>query len=212
MTTPPCTVGLTGGLASGKSSAARLLTGRGAAVLDADRVVHDLYRAGRSGATAVASLFGAGLLLEDGSVDRGALARRLAGDAAAIAELNAAVHPLVRREVAAWLEQLVGRPDPSAVAVVEAALLVESGGYRGYDLLAVVWCRPDQQLARAVARGTPEARARELMAAQATLEERRRLADVLIDNSGSPARLAEEVERAWVEIERLCAERVKSEE
>ncbi len=204
MSRRPCTVGLTGGLASGKSTVARRLEALGAAVLDADRVVHGLYRPGGAGAAAVRELFGDGVLAPDGGVDRAALAARVGRDPEARRRLEAAVHPLVRERVAAWLAALAARPEPPAVAVVEAALLLETGAWRAYDLLAVVWCRPEQQLERAVARGMPEGLARDLLAAQLPLEEKRRLADVVVDNSGPPAALAAEVERAWREILARC--------
>jgi len=205
-----CTVGLTGGLASGKSTAARLLAGRGAAVLDADAVVHELYAAGGAGAAAVRDLFGADVLAADGSVDRARLAALITGDPSALGRLNRAVHPLVRRRVAAWLEDLAAAAEPPPVAVIEAALLVETGSYRAYDLLAVVWCRPEQQLARALARGVPEARARALLAAQAPIGEKRALADVVIDNSGPPEALAGEVARAWETMLARCRKRVQT--
>ena len=99
----PCLVGLTGGLASGKSAVARLLETRGVPVLDADREVHRLYRPGAAGATVVARLFGDGVLAADGGVDRAALARQVFADVEALARLNAAVHPLVRAAVEDWV-------------------------------------------------------------------------------------------------------------
>jgi dephospho-CoA kinase len=93
------------------------------------------------------------------------------------------------------------------VAVVEAALLVETGSYRAYDVLMVAYCTGDQQLERALARGIPEERARALMKAQRPLDEKRELADVVIDNSGPREDLQKEVERAWSEVTRLCQEK-----
>lgn len=199
-----CTVGLTGGLASGKSTVARMLAERGAAVLDADRVVHELYRPGEAGALEVARLFGPGVLKPSGEVDRAALAARVAQDAHARKRLEEAVHPLVRERVQEWLAARAAAPGGPGVAVVEAALLVETGSFRSYDLLAVVWCRPEQQLRRAVARGMPEEQARALLAAQLPLEEKVRVADVVVDNSGPTEALEAEVERAWREILARC--------
>lgn len=195
-----CIVGLTGGLASGKSTAARLLAGLGAAVLDADAVVHELYGAEGEGARIVAGLFGKHVLGPDGAVDREALSRVVLAGGGAIDRLNRAIHPLVRRRIAAW----VGGLEPSAVAVVEATLMVETGSFRDYDVLAVVWCRPEQQLERALRRGVPEGRARSLLAAQMPLDDKRRLADIVIDNSGGEAELPAEVARAWEEIRARC--------
>ena len=199
-----CTVGLTGGLASGKSAAAIALAACGAAVCDADALVHELYRADHDGARKVAALFGRSVLAADGSADRAALGRAVLGDAPALERLNSAVHPLVRERVSTWLADLRRLSDPPRVAVVEATLLVETGSYRDYDLLAVVWCRPEQQLARALARGVGRERARDLIAAQAPLESKRRRADVVIDNSGPLESLEAEVGRAWVEILHRC--------
>jgi len=196
----PRTVGLTGGLATGKSTVAVLLARRGAEVLDADAVVHDLYRPGGDGARAVAEAFGPDALAADGSVDRSVLSRLATRDQETLSRLGQLVHPLVRREVRSWLGDLDRRVSPPPMAVVEAALLVETGGFRDYDLLVVVWCPRDQQLARAMARGVPEARARALLAAQASEDVVRQAADILIDNSGTRAELVAEVDRAWHEI------------
>ncbi|MDL1952023.1 dephospho-CoA kinase, partial [Acidobacteria bacterium ACD] len=105
-------VGLTGGLASGKSTVAARLAGLGIPVLDADRVVHDLYRPGGEGARAVAEEFGPAVLAADGSVDRARLAARAFPDPSAVARLNARVHPLVVAAQARWFEELARRGEP----------------------------------------------------------------------------------------------------
>lgn len=199
----PCLVGLTGGLASGKSTVARLLAARGVPVLDADRVVHELYRQGAPGAEAVARIFGPGVLDEHGGVDRGALGGRVLRDPDLRLALEQAIHPLVREEIARWLRSLGEVP----AAVVEASLLVETGSYRAYDVLVVVACDRSQQLERAVARGMAEERARALLAAQLPLADKRALADVVVDNGGAPASLEPELARAWTAVEELCAAR-----
>ena len=196
-------VGLTGGLASGKSTIAKTLAGRGVPVFDADAAVHELYRVGGEGAAAVAELFGQETLDAMGDVDREALAARVLGDGRARLRLEAAIHPLVRHMVAEWLKTLHDEP----VAVVEAALLVETGSYRDYDVLMVVWCRQDQQLDRAVARGLPAERARDLMNAQLPLDEKKRAADVVVDNRGRLEDLEQELKRAWTKVLDLCADR-----
>jgi dephospho-CoA kinase len=198
----PCTVGLTGGLASGKSTVAGILERLGAEVFDCDSYVHELYRPGGAGALDVGYLFGGRVLAPDGGVDRARLAELVLGDPAARTRLEGAVHPLVRNGVEGWLATL----GPSAVAVVEAALLVETGSWRNYDLLAVVACEPEEQIARAVARGVPVDRARALIDAQMPFEEKVRSAQIVIDNSGSREVLHREVRRAWSEIVRLCRE------
>ncbi len=203
MTTRPCTVGLTGGLASGKSTVAERLERLGAEVFDCDAYVHELYRPGRPGTLDIAYLFGTGVLDDTGGVDRDALAALVLDDADRRARLEGAIHPLVRAGVDDWL----GTLGPQSIAVVEAALLVEAGSWRRYDLLAVVWCEPEQQLDRALVRGVSRARANGLIAAQAPLADTRALADVVIDNSGAIDRLDTEVERAWNEILDRCRRR-----
>lgn len=203
----PCSVALTGGLASGKSTVASLLEARGAAVLDADQVVRSLYQPGEAGATAVGGLFGGGVLAAGGGVDRGALGDLVLSDPDARGRLERAIHPLVRERVAAWLDELRARSSPPPLAVVEAALLVETGAYRAYDLLAVVWCPRERQLERARERGMSLERARALLAAQLPLDVKRDLADLAVDNSGGRERLEVEVGRAWGDLLRLCAAR-----
>ena len=196
-----CVVGLTGGLASGKSTIATILADRGVPVFDADVAVHELYRADGKGASAAATIFGEEVLNATGGVDREALAARVLGDDRARLQLEAAIHPLVRRLIAKWLESLPDEP----VAVVEAALLVETGSYRDYDVLMVAWCRPHQQLERAVARGLAADRAQHLINAQLSLDKKKEVAAVVIDNRGGPNDLEREVDRAWTEVLQLCA-------
>lgn len=198
----PCVVGLTGGLASGKSTVAAILADRGVPVMDADRTVHSLYKTGGAGAVAVEALFGSEMLDQRGAVDRDALAARVLCQAEDRRLLEAAIHPLVRRAITEWIATLGPRP----VVVVEAALLVETGSYRDYDVLLVVWCHLHQQLQRALARGVPAERARKLIHAQMPLDDKRDLADVVIDNSGDEDRLESEINRAWREVQRVCAE------
>ena len=193
-------VGLTGGLASGKSTTAKILAARGVPVFDADDAVHELYRRGGEGAAAVAELFGQEMLDAMGDVDREALAARVLGNSRARLRLETAIHPLVRHLIAEWLESLNTEP----VAVVEAALLVETGSYRDYDVLMVVWCRQNQQLDRAVARGLPAERARGLIDAQLPLDEKKEVADVVVDNRGDLEYFAQEVDRAWTQVLNLC--------
>lgn len=181
-------VGLTGGIGSGKSTAAAILGELGARNLDADRVVHRLYEPGGRGALALSSLLGKGLLDDAGAVDRPRLAARLFSDPELRAQVEGAIHPLVMAEIEAWL--LAGAPD--VLPVVEAALLVESGLYRHFSRVVLVSARPELQLARLQARhpdwssAAIEARLR----AQMPLEEKVRIlagAQVEVehlDNSG----------------------------
>ena len=190
-------------MASGKSTIAKILAARGVPVFDADEAVHELYRAGGEGAAAVAELFGQDTLDSRGDVDREALAARVLGDGQARMRLETAIHPLVRHLVAEWLESLHDEP----VAVVEAALLVETGSYHDYDVLMVVWCRQDQQLDRAAVRGLSAERAQGLIDAQLPLDEKKEVADVVVNNRGDLTDLAREVDRAWTKVLQLCADR-----
>jgi dephospho-CoA kinase len=199
----PCLVGLTGGLASGKSTVADLLRAHGIPVLDADLVVHDLYRPDAAGTRAVVEIFGPGILGSDGGVDRGALGGRVLRDGALRLALEGVIHPLVRTQIRRWIEGLGAVP----VAVVEAALLVETGSYQAYDQLVVVWCRREQQLERARARGLEDDRVWGLLSAQKPLDDKREVADVVIDNSGARDDLEAEVDRAWTEVADLCTKR-----
>ena len=198
-----CTVGLTGGLATGKSTVARLLAARGVPVFDADAAVHGLYEPGRAGAVAVAKLFGEAALDAEGGVSRATLSEMVLGNTSARLRLEGAIHPLVREAVLEWLELISDRP----VAVVEASLLAETGSHRDYDVLMVVWCEQHQQLQRALARGVPAERARGLISAQLPMAEKRELADILVDNRGDFEDLGNEVDRAWSQVHRLCAGR-----
>jgi dephospho-CoA kinase len=200
----PCAVALTGGLASGKSTVAAGLGERGAAVIDADQVVHELYEPGAAGASAVAELFGSAVLAADGAIDRAVLGQLVLADANALQRLNQTIHPLVRSSIQTWLDQLARQPVVPPVALVEAALLVETGGYQSYDLLVVVWCRPEQQLQRAVARGMSEARARQMIAAQMPIDDKRSYADVVVDTAGQLIELEAELDRAWNQILAGC--------
>lgn len=178
-------VGLTGGLASGKSTVAKRLEERGIPVLDADRVVHELYAKGEAGAVAVAEEFGRDFLDAAGAVDRPRLAARVFEDRDALARLNARVHPLVFEAQERWFRKLEVRGE--RVGVVEATLLVESGGRARHQLLVALSAPEGERLARALAR-TPEAdpeKLRRRIAAQLPDAERERVADVVIRNDGT---------------------------
>jgi len=195
----PCLVGLTGGLASGKSTVAGLLRKRGIPVRDADVIVSELYRPGGGGSRVVREIFGESFLDDSGAVNRNALVRRIFSDPEAKSRLEEAVHGLVRKEIAGWLAGL-----ETPIAVVEAALLVETGGAGNYDLLLVVFCGREEQRKRALARGMSPERADALLGHQLGDEARKAAADVLIDNSGSAEDLKLRVDEAWARVESLC--------
>lgn len=172
-------VGLTGGLASGKSTVARRLAAAGITVVDADRLVAELYRPGEAGARAVANLFGPGLLAADGAVDKAAVAGLVFSDPGALERLEAAIHPLVRQRFAEIAARTGG------VVVLEATKLIEAGFAPVFDLIVTVEAPEELRIARAVGRGLPEAAARARIAAQAGESERRAAATIVIENDGS---------------------------
>lgn len=190
-------VGLTGGVASGKSTVASLLADRGAATLDADAVVERLYAPGGAGAAAVAADFGAGLLDAAGGVDRGALGALVLADSEALRRLEATIHPLVRAAIRAWLDAAAARTEPPAVAVVEAALLVETGSYREYDRTVVVSAPPELRRRRALAAGWPAERFARTVAVQADDTRREAVADYVLRNDGDVGALAAAVAGLW---------------
>jgi dephospho-CoA kinase len=171
--------------------------------LDADVVVHRLYEPDGEGARAVAELFGPEVLDRAGGVDRAALRRLVLPDSEARRRLEGRIHPLVRGEIDRWLVDCpAGEP-----AVVEAALMVETGSWRGYDVVVVVWCTREQQVARARRRGLPPDRIEALLDAQLPLEAKRAYADVVVDNTGDLEDLLAEVDRAWSEVTARCDRR-----
>ncbi len=175
-------VGLTGGLASGKSTVAGWLAEAGFEVVDADRLVEDLYRAGRPGAAAVRELFGPTALDATGAVDHLALAKRVFSDPEALDRLEARVHPMVRE---AFADIAASAASASRPCVLEATLLVEAGYAPEFDLVVTVEADPQTRLARAVGRGLPEDDARARLEAQADSEFRSRAAHRVLRNDGT---------------------------
>jgi dephospho-CoA kinase len=187
-------VGLTGGIGSGKSTVARLLARRGAVVIDADAIVHELQRSGAPLLDELAARFGEEIITTDGALDRGQLAALVFGDAAAVDDLNAIVHPAVRREIAA---RVAARADTDDVVVLDIPLIRERGAY-GVAALVVVDAPTDVALERVVAsRAMSEDQVRARMATQLAREERLQLADRVIDNSGDRAALERQVDDVW---------------
>jgi dephospho-CoA kinase len=171
------------------------LAARGAVVVDADRIAREVVEPGTPGIAAVVAAFGEGVLTADGTLDRPALAAIVFADPDARARLDGVVHPLVRRRAA---ELVAGLPD-DAVVVHDVPLLVETGQASTFDLVLVVEAAPETRVARLVGRGLTEQDARARIAAQATDEQRRAVADVVLDNSGTPEELAGQVEKFWTE-------------
>jgi dephospho-CoA kinase len=190
-------IGLTGGIGSGKSSVAALLAERGAVIIDADAITRELQQPGTEVFTAMVARFGDGIVAADGGLDRQAVADIVFRDPAALADLGAIVHPAVGREIAARLEEEQGTDH---VVVLDVPLLVESGR-ADMAALVVVDVDPEVAVARLVAhRGMREDDARARMANQVSREERLDRADVVIDNSGTPADLAAAVDAVWPQL------------
>jgi dephospho-CoA kinase len=188
-------MGLTGGIGSGKSTVSGLLAERGAVIVDADRIAREVVEPGTPGLAAVVEAFGPRVLNDDGSLDRPALAAIVFADPEARRRLDGIVHPLVRERGA----ELAAQAPPGAVVVHDVPLLVETGQAGSYDLVLVVEADPETRVARLVGRGLSEDDARARIAAQATDEQRRAVADVVVDNSGSREELAAQVDRFWAD-------------
>ncbi|CCK30854.1 Dephospho-CoA kinase [Streptomyces davaonensis JCM 4913] len=195
-------VGLTGGIGAGKSEVSRLLVEHGAVLIDADRIAREVVAPGMPGLAAVVEAFGQGVLAEDGSLDRPKLGSIVFADPEKLSVLNAIVHPLVGAR-SRELEQAAAE---DAVVVHDVPLLTENGLAPLYDLVIVVDASPGTQLDRLVRlRGMTEEDARARMAAQASREKRREIADIVIDNDVPLEQLQRRVRDVWDELERRAA-------
>jgi len=199
-------VGLTGSIGSGKSTVAGLLAAKGATVIDADRLARDVVAPGTPGYDDVVARFGPHVVAADGSLDRRALADIVFADPAALADLNAIVHPAVRAAVEEQLVELRGASTNDGVVVLEIPLLIESGRSYGAVAVIVVDCEEDVAIRRLVEdRGMAEVDARRRMAAQISRADRVAGADVVIDNSGSRSDLEAQADRVWADLPHLHA-------
>jgi dephospho-CoA kinase len=205
-------VGLTGGIASGKSAVGDMLVALGAHLVQADRIAHELMRPGQAVYNEVVRHFGGGILNPDLSINRTKLAEAAFGSAQSalsqipsrIEELNRIVHPAVLRSQEEWMEEM-GRQDRHAVAIVEAALIIEAGAAKCFGHLIVVTCSNEQRISRFAARQklTLDAARKEVerrMAAQLPEAEKIKAADYVIDNSGSLEHTREQVHRVWQQL------------
>ena len=195
MATAPV-IGLTGGIGAGKSTVAAILAELGAIVIDADKVGHDIYRPDTEGFRLIVEAFGPEVVGVDGTIDRRRLGARVFSDPVELRRLNALVHPLIgdeiRRRMQAALADGRGRP-----IVVEAAIMLEAG-WRFFDRIWVVIVRREVAIARVSAsRGLDPQEVERRIDAQISNEERRRVADVVIENEGTPVELRSQVEKAW---------------
>ncbi|PYU52617.1 MAG: dephospho-CoA kinase [Acidobacteria bacterium] len=186
-------LGLTGGIASGKSAVAAMLRELGFAVLDADGLAHKLIEPGQPAYNKVVQEFGSSIVDPSGRVDRAKLGAIVFADQAKLDRLNAIVHPRVAEVVFSQFEAW-RRSGVRDAAFVEAALIIESGINKKLDGLVVAWCTPEQQLERLLARGLSETEARRRIAAQLPVEEKLQLATEKIDCSGTLEETRHQVE------------------
>ncbi|MBX3290993.1 MAG: dephospho-CoA kinase [Acidobacteria bacterium] len=176
-------VGLTGSIAVGKTYVCEVFRELGCHVLDADQTARDVVAPGTPGLSQIIKEFGEDILLPDGSLDRKKLGAIVFNDPDKRQLLNSIVHPLVIEEQNKWIAEREA-DNPDGIVIVDAALMIESGGYKRFDRLIVVWCEDDIQLERLMRRdGLDEAAARTRIAAQMPQAEKKRFADHLIDTS-----------------------------
>jgi len=210
-------VGLTGGIACGKTTVGEMFVALGAHLVQADRIAHQLMLPGQPVYNEVVRHFGGAILNPDGSVNRQKLAEAAFGPSAPeegglataphlsrIQELNRIVHPAVIRSQEEWMEE-IGRQDAQAVAIVEAALIIEAGAAKSFDHLIVVTCTDEQRAARFAARQkldleTARKEVARRMAAQLPEAEKIKVADSVIDNSGSLETTREQVRQIWQKL------------
>lgn len=190
-------VGLTGGIGSGKSTVSALLAERGAVIIDADAITRSLQQPGQPVFEAMVERFGPGIVADDGTLDRPAVAAIVFNDEAAKKELEAIVHPAVGGEMIRLLQEHAGT---DRIVIYDVPLLVESGK-TGYGFVIVVDVDPDIAVARLVEhRGFDEADARARIANQVSREARKAVANAVIDNSGSLDRLRQQVDDVWKQL------------
>jgi dephospho-CoA kinase len=188
-------VGLSGGIGSGKSTVARALARRGAIVIDADVIAREVVEPGEPGLAAVVERFGPDVIDQDGRLDRPKLAALVFDDAAARADLNGIVHPRVAAETA---RRIAAAPS-DAVVVIDVPLLVEAAR-SDYDVVVIVEAPEAVRLERLIGRGMSPDDARRRMAAQASDADRRKVADVVLDNSGSEEDLEAQIDSLWAQL------------
>jgi dephospho-CoA kinase len=189
-------IGLTGGIGSGKSTVATMLADKGAVIVDADRISRRIVEPGSPVLARLAEEFGADIVRDDGSLDRGMLAERAFATDRGTRHLNEITHPAIRELAEVELQRAA---DQAEVVVYEMPLLVETGQVSLVDAVVVVDVSMETQVERAMARGSTEADVRARMSRQASRERRLDAADHVIDNNGSRERTQEQVDALWIE-------------
>ena len=197
----PTTIGLTGGIGSGKSTVATILADLGAVVINADTVGHDVYRPHTDGWRQVIAAFGSSIVRPDQTIDRPALGAIVFADPAQLRRLNAIVHPLIAADIRRRIDALRAEGSGTTI-VVEAAVLIEAGWQRLVDTVWLVVASPAAVTQRITAqRGLSAGDVARRIDSQLSDNERRRFADVVIENTGSLDALRHEVERRWRELD-----------
>jgi dephospho-CoA kinase len=197
-------VGLTGGIASGKSTVSAMLAERGAEVIDADHIARQVVMPGNPAWCKIRDHFGPGVLFPDGQIDRQALADIVFADPAKLTVLNEITHPEIFARIADRLEEL---RDRDVTVILDAALLIEAGLAEGVDVVIVTHSPREIQVERLAAKGVGERAADARIAAQLEPEKRLARADIVIENSGPLEDLQHRVDEVWEQLERLRADR-----
>ena len=196
-------VGLTGSIAVGKSFVCGVFSELGAAVLDADQSARDVVAKDTVGLRKIVGEFGPGILKEDGTLDREIMGSIVFADEQKRQLLNSIVHPLVFEKQNRWISEMENK-DPNGIAIVDAALMIESGGFRRFDKLIVVWCEPDIQLKRLMLRNNlSESEALARINAQMPQEEKKGFADYLIDTSKGFEESRRQTESVFEELKEI---------
>jgi dephospho-CoA kinase len=200
-------VGLTGGVASGKSTVSRILEGEGATLIDADQIARELVRPGTPAFLELIQAFGKNILREDGALDRKKLAARIFSDPQQRNILNRVLHPKIGEEIQRRIEEVAKR-DPAAIVILDAALLLEVGNHGKMDKVIVVTSRAEQQLERLKDRdGMAPEDARKILASQMPQEEKLKAADYVLRNEGSLEETEKRTKEIFRELKKIALER-----
>ena len=192
-------VGLTGGIASGKTTVGAMFVELGCRLIDSDQITHELFEPGQEVHEAVVGEFGPGITTPDGKIDRAALGAIVFGNAERRETLNGLVHPAVIRRQQEFLES-VEAENPDGIGIVDAALMIEVKTYKNYERLIVVTCRPDQQRERLLGRGLSAEEVESRIGSQIPMDEKASYGDFVIDTSGTLEGTRLQVERVYGEL------------
>jgi dephospho-CoA kinase len=196
--------GLTGGIASGKSTVAAAFKALGARIIDADKIGHELLRSSSPAFPEIVAAFGPNILSPEGEIDRGCLGPQVFADPAKLRQLDAILHPHIIDRVEQRAREYYAQ-DPSAVVIVDAALIYEAGIGGHFRKMIVVWCWPEQQIARLIAKaGMTREEAQKRIESQMPAEEKRRRADFVIDCSGSLEETRRQAEALYPQLRKLA--------